>query len=140
MLAAARSAFVAATLVGTDAWSQGNWPTGNPITYMVPFAPGDNTDTLARLIAPPLGAALGTQVIVENRAGAGGSLGSGIAARAPADGYTVLGSTISSHSINVSLYSKLDYDPVKSFEQIGMLALRPARARRTGRQPVQDAR
>jgi tripartite-type tricarboxylate transporter receptor subunit TctC len=119
------SALAAATLIGTDAWSQGNWPTGKPITYIVPFPPGGNTDTLARLIAPPLGAALGTQVIVENRPGAGGSLGSSIAARAPADGYTILGGTISSHSINVSLYPKLDYDPVKSFEPVAMLGSGP---------------
>ncbi len=119
------SAIVAATALGPGAWAQSGWPTGKPITYLVPFPPGGNTDTLARLVAPALGTALATQVIVENRAGAGGSLGSGIAARAPADGYTILGGTISSHSINVSLYSKLDYDPVQSFEPIAMLGSGP---------------
>lgn len=102
-----------------------NWPTGKAITYLVPFPPGGNTDTLARVIAQPLGQFLGTPVVIENKGGAGGSVGSSLAARAPADGYTILGGTISSHAINVSLYSKLDYDPVKSFTPIAMLGSGP---------------
>lgn len=105
--------------------AQGNWPTGKAITYMVPFPPGGNTDTLARVIAQPLGQALGTPVVIDNKGGAGGSVGSAIAARAPADGYTILGGTISSHAINVSLYAKLDYDPVKSFTPVAMLGSGP---------------
>jgi len=93
--------------------AQGTWPTGKAITYVVPFPPGGNTDTLARLIAPALSTALGTPVVIDNKGGAGGSVGSGLAARAAPDGYTMLGGTISSHAINVSLYAKLDYDPVK---------------------------
>lgn len=119
------SAAIATGVASTAAWPQENWPGSKPITYLVPFPPGGNTDTLARLIAQPLSAALGTQVVVDNRPGAGGSLGSAIAARAPADGHTILGGTISSHSINVSLYPKLDYDPVKSFEQVAMLGSGP---------------
>ena len=119
------SAAVAAGLAGPQAWAQGTWPTGKPITYLVPFPPGGNTDTLARVVAQPLGAALGTQVIVDNRPGAGGNLGSAIAARAAPDGYTILGGTISSHSINVSLYPRIDYDPVKSFEPVAMLGSGP---------------
>jgi tripartite-type tricarboxylate transporter receptor subunit TctC len=77
------------------------------------------------VIAQPLSKALGTPVVIENKGGAGGSVGSALAARAPADGYTILGGTISSHAINVSLYSKLDYDPVKSFTPVAMLGSGP---------------
>ncbi|QNN55618.1 tripartite tricarboxylate transporter substrate binding protein [Diaphorobacter ruginosibacter] len=122
---AASALLLAATHVATPALAQGSWPTGKPITYLVPFPPGGNTDTLARVIAQPLGKALGTPVVIENKGGAGGSVGSALAARAPADGYTILGGTISSHAINVSLYSKLDYDPVKSFTPIAMLGSGP---------------
>lgn len=127
-----RDSFAASTLLlgsalltSLPAMAQGSWPTGKAITYVVPFAPGGNTDTLARLIAQPLGAALGTPVVIDNKGGAGGSVGSAIAARAPADGYTILGGTISSHSINVSLYAKIDYDPVKSFTPVAMLGSGP---------------
>ena len=107
------------------AWAQGTWPTGKAITYLVPFPPGGNTDTLARLIAQPLGAALGTPVVIDNRGGAGGSVGSAIAAQAAPDGYLILGGTISSHSINVSLYQNIGYDPVKSFVPVAMLGVAP---------------
>lgn len=98
---------LSATCFTLPAAAQGSWPTGKAITYLVPFAPGGNTDTLARLIAPALSTALGTPVVIDNKGGAGGSVGSAIAARAPADGYTILGGTISSHAINVSLYAKI---------------------------------
>ncbi|MGQ2979337.1 MAG: Bug family tripartite tricarboxylate transporter substrate binding protein, partial [Polaromonas sp.] len=82
--------------------------------------------TIARLIAQPLSSALGTPVVIDNKGGAGGSVGSAIASRAPADGYTLLGGTISSHSINVSLYTtNIGYDPVKSFAPIAMLGVSP---------------
>ena len=122
---AASSLLMGASLVAAPALAQGNWPTGKPITYLVPFPPGGKTDTLALVIAQPLSKALGTPVVIENKGGAGGSVGSALAARAPADGYTILGGTISSHAINVSLYSKLDYDPVKSFTPVAMLGSGP---------------
>ena len=122
---AASSLLMGASLVAAPALAQGNWPTGKPITYLVPFPPGGNTDTLARVIAQPLSKALGTPVVIENKGGAGGSVGPALAARPPADGYTILGGTISSHAINVSLYSKLDYDPVKSFTPVAMLGSGP---------------
>ncbi|HPK33465.1 MAG TPA: tripartite tricarboxylate transporter substrate-binding protein, partial [Ottowia sp.] len=77
-VALACSAFAA-----PHAAAQSTWPTGKAITYLVPFAPGGNTDTLARLIAQPLGKALGTPIVIDNKGGAGGSVGSAIAARAP---------------------------------------------------------
>ncbi len=109
-----------------SAIAQGTWPTGKAITYMVPFPPGGNTDTLARVVAPALATALGTSVVIDNKGGAGGSVGSAIASRAPADGYTLLGGTISSHSINGSLYSTpIGYDMIKSFTPIAMLGVSP---------------
>jgi tripartite-type tricarboxylate transporter receptor subunit TctC len=116
---------LAATAGAAPAWAQGGWPTGKAITYVVPFAPGGNTDTLARVIAPELSKALGTPVVIDNKAGACGSVGSAAAARAAPDGYTILGGTISSHSINVSLYSKIDYDPITSFAPVAMLGSGP---------------
>ena len=100
--------------------AQDKWPS-KPITYIVPFPAGGTTDILARLISQKLGPALGTTVIVENRAGAGGNIGSDFVAKAAPDGYTILGGTISSHAINVSLYPKLPYDPVKSFAPVALI-------------------
>ncbi len=119
-----RILFAAITLAissacGTAA-AQDKWPS-KPITYVVPFPAGGTTDILARIISQKLGPALGTTVIVENRAGAGGNIGSDYVAKAPPDGYTILGGTISSHAINVSLYPKLPYEPVKSFAPIALI-------------------
>ncbi|PLC54613.1 MFS transporter [Pollutimonas nitritireducens] len=94
-----------------------DWPS-KPITYVVPFAPGGATDILGRTYSQALSEALGVPVVVENKPGTGGSLGSAYASRAKPDGYTVVGGTISSHSINVSIYPSIGYDPVTSFEPI----------------------
>ena len=118
-------AVLVASLCTTAVWAQGTWPTGKAITYVVPFPPGGNTDTLARAIAPELSKALGTPVVIDNKGGACGSVGSAIAARAAPDGYTILGGTISSHSINGSLYQKIDYDPIASFAPVAMLGSGP---------------
>jgi tripartite-type tricarboxylate transporter receptor subunit TctC len=100
------------------------WP-AKPIRYIVPFAPGGTTDILARTISDKLTIALGVPVIVENRPGAGGGVGAAETAKAPADGYTIMGGTISTHAINASLYSSLPYDPVKDFVPITMIARVP---------------
>jgi len=126
-----RSLIGTAVLAATGAlWAlpvaaQGTWPTGKTVTYLVPFAAGGTTDTLGRLISQQLGPALGTTVVVDNKGGAGGSVGSEIAARAAPDGYTLLGGTISSHAINVSLYPKLGYDPIKSFAPVTLIGTNP---------------
>ncbi|MGH8798347.1 MAG: Bug family tripartite tricarboxylate transporter substrate binding protein [Caldimonas sp.] len=106
------------------ALAQDKWPS-KPITYIVPFPAGGTTDVLARLIGQKLGPALGTTIVIDNKGGAGGSVGSEMAARAAPDGYTILGGTISSHAINVSLYPKLGYDPVKSFEPVALIGTNP---------------
>ena len=100
------------------------WPS-KPITYIVPFPPGGTTDVLARILGQKLGAALGTTIVVENKPGAGGNVGSEFVAKAAPDGYTIMGGTISSHSINVSLYPKLPYDPVTSFQPITLIGTNP---------------
>ena len=107
------------------AMAQTTWPTGKPISYVVPFAAGGTTETLARLIGQQLGTALGTTVVVENKGGAAGSIGSEAAARSAPDGYTLLGGTVSSHAINISLYPKLGYDPIKSFSPITLIGTNP---------------
>lgn len=116
----ATAATLAAAVLPLNASAQASWPS-KPITYVVPFPPGGTTDTLARLIGQRLGQALGTTVVVENRPGAGGNIGSDYASKAAPDGYTILGGTISSHAINASLYPKMPYDVVKSFAPITLI-------------------
>jgi len=111
-------------LIAAPAQAQDKWPS-KPITYIVPFPAGGTTDVLARLIAQKLGTVLGQTIVVDNKGGAGGSLGSEQASRAAPDGYTLLGGTISSHAINVSLYPKIGYDPVKSFTPITLIGTNP---------------
>ncbi len=95
-----------------------------PVRMIVPFAPAGPTDVIARVIAQNLGELWGHQVIVDNRAGAGGNIGMGIAANAPPDGYTVL-VVSSSFVVNPSLYAKIPYDPYKSFVPVTNAAASP---------------
>ena len=106
----ARLLAVVVFALATSAFAQ-TWP-AKPIKWIVPFAPGGTTDILARTIGEKLTIALGQPIIVENRPGAGGALGAEFTAKAPADGYTIMGGTISTHAINASLYKNLPYDPV----------------------------
>jgi tripartite-type tricarboxylate transporter receptor subunit TctC len=100
------------------------WP-AKPIKWIVPFAPGGTTDILARTISEKLSQALGQPVIIENKPGAGGGVGADFTAKAPADGYTIMGGTISTHAINASLYKSLPYDPIKDFAPITLIARVP---------------
>jgi tripartite-type tricarboxylate transporter receptor subunit TctC len=120
MIIGALLAGLATSLCPVSAMAQDKWPS-KPITYIVPFPPGGTTDILARLVAQKLGPALGTTIVIENKPGAGGNIGSDFVAKAAPDGYTILGGTISSHSINASLYPNLPYDPLKSFAQITLI-------------------
>lgn len=99
------------------------YPT-KPIRWVVPYCPG-STDILARVIAPKVGAALGQQIVVENRPGAGGSTGSEQVAKGAADGYTLLLGTAASHAVNLALYSKVGYDAVKDCAPVINLASIP---------------
>lgn len=95
-----------------------------PIRMIVPFAPGGGTDVLARFLSAKLSENLGTSLVIENRGGAGGTIGAELAARAAPDGYTIL-FTSASYSFNPSLYSKLGYDPLKDFKPITLIAMVP---------------
>lgn len=101
------------------------WPAAKPITYVVPFTAGGTTDVVGRTVTAKLQDSLRQTFIVENRAGSGGSLGSAYAAKQPADGYTLIGGTISTHAINVGLYKNLNYDPVKDFEPVSLIGFLP---------------
>ena len=91
------------------------------IRFIVPFAAGSGSDTVARFVQPQLSAALGQQAVIDNRPGAAGNLGAEIAARAPADGYTVM-LGISAHAISMTLYSKPGFDLVRDFAPVTLLA------------------
>ena len=95
-----------------------------PVRLVVPFPPGGGTDTMARVIGPKLGEALGQQIVAENRGGAGANIGAEIAAKSTPDGYTLLLNTIT-NAIGASLYSKLNYDLVRDFAPITQLATTP---------------
>lgn len=95
------------------------------IRLVVPFTAGGTTDILARAVGAELSKAWGQQVVVDNRPGAGGNIGSEMVARAPADGYTLLMGTVGTHGINVSLYPKMPYDPVKDFAPVTQVAAVP---------------
>jgi tripartite-type tricarboxylate transporter receptor subunit TctC len=99
------------------------WPT-KPVTLIVPYPPGGGTDVIARIYQEPLAKALGQPIVIENRGGAGGSLGTGIAARATPDGHTLL-FTLSSHSINPIIYPKLPFDTEKDFRPVSLVASLP---------------
>ena len=98
------------------------WPDRQVIRLISPYAPGGTTDVLARMLAPKLQEKLGQNVIVENRAGAGGNLGTDIVAKAPADGYTLLLAASGPVVIAPSLYPKLPYDPLKDLTFISPIA------------------
>ncbi|NLC37450.1 MAG: tripartite tricarboxylate transporter substrate binding protein [Alcaligenaceae bacterium] len=95
-----------------------------PITLVVPYAAGGPTDTFARALTEVWGRQLGTTMIIENRAGAGTMIGTETVAKAPADGYTVLLSTVA-HSVNPSLHDTLSFDPVNDFASVGLAARAP---------------
>jgi len=96
-----------------------------PIQIVVPFPPGGSTDLLARRIGEKLAGALGQPVIVENRAGAGGTVGAGYVAKAPADGYTLLMGVTGSNAIAQALYPQLAYDVIKDFAPVSMVVSAP---------------
>ncbi|RQO83193.1 tripartite tricarboxylate transporter substrate binding protein [Acidovorax sp. FJL06] len=106
------------------AWAQDKFPS-RPITLVVPFPPGGSVDIMARQYSEPLSRVLGVPVIVENRAGAGGSVGAQYVARAKPDGYTLVVSSQSSHLANPLTQAKVGYDPIKDFENIAILGRQP---------------
>ncbi|WKB51440.1 Bug family tripartite tricarboxylate transporter substrate binding protein [Eleftheria terrae] len=101
-----------------------SWPQ-RPVTLVVPFPPGSATDVLARVLAEQMTRSLGQPVIVENKAGANGMIGTAMAAKAAPDGHTLLVATSTTHAANASLYRRLSYDPIKDFTPVTRLAQIP---------------
>src|SRR5919205_704694 len=95
------------------------------VKIIVPFPPGGGVDVVARVIAPRLSESLGQSVIVENRGGAGGSIGATAVAQAPRDGYTLLLGTASTHGTNPNVYVKLPYDAVRDFAPVALITSAP---------------
>jgi tripartite-type tricarboxylate transporter receptor subunit TctC len=122
-LQASGFALAAATGVAPRTARAAGYP-DRPIKIIVPFAPGGPTDIMARIVATHLGEAIGGTLVVENRPGAGGNIGIGIAAHADPDGYTVL-ITSSAYVVNPGLYAKIPYDPYKDFAPIAELGTSP---------------
>lgn len=121
--AVASGALLAAMSFATGTAQAQAWP-DKPITFIVPFPAGGGTDAFARPLAAHLGNALGKQIVIDNRGGAGGTLGAGLAARAPADGYNFfIGGA--HHAIAPSVYPKLDYDIEKDFIPVALIAQPP---------------
>jgi tripartite-type tricarboxylate transporter receptor subunit TctC len=113
-----------AIFVGPARGADTGYP-NKPIRLVVPFPPGGTTDVIGRLIGQQLSIRLGQQFVIDNRPGAGGSIGTDIVAKAPADGYTLLLGTVASQSINPSLYAHLPYNAAKDFAPISMLGVLP---------------
>ena len=110
-------------LLPLSAFAQAQWPS-KPIRLIVPFAAGGSNDNIARALAAKLGGRLGQQVVVENRAGGGGTIGTDAVAKAPADGYTLLLAS-TSVTTNAASGKRLPYDPLKDLEPIGLASVSP---------------
>jgi tripartite-type tricarboxylate transporter receptor subunit TctC len=107
------------------ALAQAPWPGDKPVTWVVPYPPGGTTDILGRAIALRLATSLGTSVIVDNKSGATGTIGSAFVARAAPDGHTLLGTSIGPQAIVPSLLPKMPYDPVKAFAPVSLIGTIP---------------
>jgi tripartite-type tricarboxylate transporter receptor subunit TctC len=117
-----RIAAALAFAVATAASAQ--YPT-KPIKLIVPFPPAGSTDISARALAGKLGERLGQPVIIENKPGAGGNIGTDVVAKSAPDGYTLIVGTVGTHAINSSLYSKMPYDAIKDFAPVVLLSTTP---------------
>ena len=118
-----RAAAAVMVLIASEALAQA-WP-AKPIRVMVPFPPGGSTDIVARIMAQKLEKPLGQPLVVENRGGAGGTIGAALGAKAAPDGYFLTFGSTSTHVVAPSVYPKLEYDPVKDFAPISLVAVTP---------------
>ncbi|MDX3904480.1 MAG: tripartite tricarboxylate transporter substrate binding protein [Pigmentiphaga sp.] len=115
------SALACAGSAAGPLYAADSYPT-KPITLVVPFTPGGSTDIIARVMGKQLGAALGQPIVIENKPGAGGIVGTQYAKSQPADGYTLIMGAIGTFGANATLYRRLPYDPVKDFAPISLVA------------------
>ena len=113
----------ALALAGASTWAQ-TYPT-KPIRWVVPSTPGDGSDVTGRLLADKIARELGQAVVIDNKPGAGGVLGSDTVAKSPADGYTMIVGNAGSHGVNAGIYSKLPYDVVKDFVPVALICTTP---------------
>jgi tripartite-type tricarboxylate transporter receptor subunit TctC len=114
---------IAAAPLVRRAGAEGAWPT-RPVTVMVPYPPAGGADTTARILYAKLGAILGQQFVIENRGGAGGTIGEALVAKANPDGYTILHDA-TAYSVNGALYPKLSFDYNRDFDAVGLVSLVP---------------
>lgn len=120
-----RVATLALLALAGASWAQPALPPG-PITMIVGWPAGGPSDNVARLIAIHMAEALGQSIVIDNKGGAGGNIGTDAAARARADGSTIMLATVASHGLNSALYNKLNHDPIKDFAPIGMITTSPS--------------
>ncbi len=118
------ASLIAVTFLSAATAQSQTYPS-RPIRFVIPFAPAGANDIIGRMVGMKLGEVLGQQMIMDNRGGAGGSIGVDIVARAPADGYTLLLGNIATLAVNPTLYPKLPYDPVKDLQPISLAARSP---------------
>jgi tripartite-type tricarboxylate transporter receptor subunit TctC len=134
MLAMAAAAL---SLAGPAARADDAYP-AKPVHMIIPFAAGGPTDIVGRVMSAKMGALLGQQFVVENRAGAGGNIGADYVSKAPADGYTLLMATVSTHAINPGLYRHMPYDPIRDFAPVGRVGVTPTLLAVNPKLPVTD--
>ena len=118
------AAFCAAAVLHASFAGAQAWPT-KPIRLMVPFPPGGSTDIVARIVAQKLAERLGQPIVIENRGGGGGTIGTAVVARTAPDGYNLTVASTSTHVVAPGVYPKLEYDPVRDFAPIGLMAVSP---------------
>jgi tripartite-type tricarboxylate transporter receptor subunit TctC len=117
-------AALAALFIASPAGAQDTWPQ-RQVTIVVPFAAGGSADLIARILQQHLQAKSGVPIVVENKSGAGGSIGAGYVAKAPADGYTLLIGTVSTNAINAFLYTRLNFDVGRDLQAVSLLVRFP---------------
>ena len=103
-----------------------SWPTAKPIRMVIPFPAGGATDIVGRTIAQKLSSSIGQQIVIDNKPGAGGTIGADLVAKAPADGYTILMATSSTHSVGPALNAKMPYDAFRDFAPVVHVANAPS--------------
>jgi tripartite-type tricarboxylate transporter receptor subunit TctC len=123
-LAGAAMAALTLVLIGARAQAQDNFPS-HPVRMIIPFAAGGPTDIVGRIMGAKMGELLGQQIVVEDRAGAGGNIGADYVAKAVPDGYTLLMATVSTNAINPGLYTHMPYDPIRDFAPVGRVGVTP---------------